>query len=128
MSNKIELGFVGVGRMGGPMSERLLAAGHSLTVFDTVPANVEARVKKGAKKASSAAEVASRCGHRSDENTDAGYCSQRRARRERRCERQSVRTLIDLSTTGPGVSNIVEGADPAQHRLGRFTRERRRQA
>ena len=49
MSNKVELGFVGVGRMGGPMSERLLAAGYSLTVFDTVAANVDALVKKGAK-------------------------------------------------------------------------------
>ena len=29
------LGFVGVGRMGGPMAARLLDAGHSLCVFDT---------------------------------------------------------------------------------------------
>src|SRR2546427_200745 len=31
------LGFVGVGRMGGPMSSRLLDAGDSLCVFDTNP-------------------------------------------------------------------------------------------
>ena len=30
-----ELGFVGVGRMGGPMAVRLLDAGYSLTVYDT---------------------------------------------------------------------------------------------
>ena len=29
------IGFVGVGRMGGPMASRLLDAGHSLCVFDT---------------------------------------------------------------------------------------------
>ena len=29
------IGFVGVGRMGGPMALRLLDAGHTLTVFDT---------------------------------------------------------------------------------------------
>ena len=28
------LGFVGVGRMGGPMAGRLIDAGHALTVFD----------------------------------------------------------------------------------------------
>ena len=27
-------GFVGVGRMGGPMASRLLDAGHKLTIFD----------------------------------------------------------------------------------------------
>ena len=56
---KLELGFVGIGRMGGPMSERLLEAGYSVTVFDTETSNVEALVKKGAKRASSATEVAS---------------------------------------------------------------------
>jgi 3-hydroxyisobutyrate dehydrogenase-like beta-hydroxyacid dehydrogenase len=107
MSNKIELGFIGVGRMGGPMSERLLAAGHSLTVFDTVPANVEALVRKGAKKASSAAEVASAADivlmslPTPDIVRNVALGENGVARGNR------VRTLIDLSTTGPGVSNIV---------------------
>jgi 3-hydroxyisobutyrate dehydrogenase-like beta-hydroxyacid dehydrogenase len=107
MSNKVELGFIGVGRMGGPMSERLLAAGHSLTVFDTVPANVEALVKKGAKKASSAAEVASAADivlmslPTPDIVRSVALGENGVARGNR------VRTLIDLSTTGPGVSNIV---------------------
>ena len=35
MSTQQILGFVGVGRMGGPMASRLLDAGHSLVVFDT---------------------------------------------------------------------------------------------
>jgi 3-hydroxyisobutyrate dehydrogenase-like beta-hydroxyacid dehydrogenase len=107
MSNKVELGFIGVGRMGGPMSERLLAAGHSLTVFDTVPANVEALVRKGAKKASSAAEVASAADivlislPTPDIVRNVALGENGVARGNR------VRTLIDLSTTGPGVSNIV---------------------
>ncbi len=107
MSNKVELGFIGVGRMGGPMSERLLAAGHSLTVFDTVAANVEALVKKGAKKASSAAEVASAADivlmslPTPDIVRNVALGENGVARGNR------VRTLIDLSTTGPGVSNIV---------------------
>src|ERR1700744_2039632 len=107
MSNKVELGFIGVARMGGPMSERLLAAGHSLTVFDTVAANVEALVKKGAKKASSAAEVASAADivlmslPTPDIVRNVALGENGVARGNR------VRTLIDLSTTGPGVSNIV---------------------
>lgn len=105
--SKPELGFVGVGRMGGPMSERLLAAGYSLTIFDTDASSVEALVKKGAKKASSAAEVASASDIvlislptpdivRTVALGERGVASGNR-----------VRTLIDLSTTGPGVSNIV---------------------
>jgi 3-hydroxyisobutyrate dehydrogenase-like beta-hydroxyacid dehydrogenase len=103
----LELGFVGVGRMGGPMSERLLAAGYSLTVFDTDAANVEALVKKGAKKASSAAEVASAAdivlmSLPTPDIVRSVALGERGVARGNR-----VRTLIDLSTTGPGVSNIV---------------------
>src|SRR5580692_2644400 len=105
--SKPELGFVGVGRMGGPMSERLLEAGYSLTVFDTDSPNVEALVKKGAKKASSAAEVASAADivlmslPTPDIVRSVALGEKGVARGNR------VRTLIDLSTTGPGVSNIV---------------------
>jgi 3-hydroxyisobutyrate dehydrogenase-like beta-hydroxyacid dehydrogenase len=103
----LELGFVGVGRMGGPMSERLLAAGYSLTIFDTDTANVEALVKKGAKKASSAAEVASAADivlmslPTPDIVRSVALGEKGVARGNR------VRTLIDLSTTGPGVSKFV---------------------
>ena len=31
----MEIGFIGLGSMGGPMSRRLVEAGHKLTVFDT---------------------------------------------------------------------------------------------
>jgi 3-hydroxyisobutyrate dehydrogenase-like beta-hydroxyacid dehydrogenase len=105
--SKPELGFVGVGRMGGPMSERLLEAGYSLTVFDTDAANVDALVKKGAKKASSAAEVASAADivlvslPTPDIVRNVALGENGVARGNR------VRTLIDLSTTGPGVSNII---------------------
>ena len=105
--SKPELGFVGVGRMGGPMTERLLEAGYSLTIFDPDASQVEALVKKGAKKASSAAEVASAADivllslPTPDivRNVALGEIGVARGNR--------VRTLIDLSTTGPGVSNIV---------------------
>ena len=53
------LGFVGVGRMGGPMANRLLDAGHTLCVFDTSAEAVKPLAARGAKVASSAEEVAS---------------------------------------------------------------------
>ncbi len=54
------LGFIGLGRMGGPMVGRLLDAGHALTVFDTIEhGRGAALVERGAARAGSAAEVAS---------------------------------------------------------------------
>jgi len=56
----MELGFIGLGKMGGPMSRRLIEAGHKLTVFDTRREAVEALVKLGAEAARSPADVADR--------------------------------------------------------------------
>jgi len=53
------LGFIGVGRMGGPMAERLLAAGHRLTICDRDPAAVARLADAGATPADSPAAVAS---------------------------------------------------------------------
>src|SRR5688572_13134134 len=53
------LGFVGVGRMGGPMASRLLDAGHSLVVFDTSAQAVRPLADRGATVAGAAEEVAS---------------------------------------------------------------------
>src|SRR5690606_12381390 len=50
--------FVGVGRMGGPMAARLLAAGHAVTVFDPDRTAVKSLVQQGAIAAASAVEAA----------------------------------------------------------------------
>jgi 3-hydroxyisobutyrate dehydrogenase-like beta-hydroxyacid dehydrogenase len=55
------VGFIGVGRMGGRLAQRLVDAGFQLTVFDTSEAAVASFVKQGAKAAASAAAVASAC-------------------------------------------------------------------
>ncbi len=54
----LHLGFIGIGRMGAPMAGRLLDAGHTLTIYDTVDAVVAPLVARGAKRANSAADVA----------------------------------------------------------------------
>lgn len=54
----MKLGWVGVGKMGLPMAGHLLAAGHSVTACDLVPALVQAAVARGARAAESPAAAA----------------------------------------------------------------------
>ena len=54
----MEIGFIGLGNMGGPMAANLLKAGHSLTVFDLSKTAVQAAVDLGARTAASPREAA----------------------------------------------------------------------
>lgn len=51
------IGWIGTGKMGGPMSRRLVDAGATLAVYDPVAANVKALVAAGARAASSNQDV-----------------------------------------------------------------------
>ncbi|MYN12175.1 3-hydroxyisobutyrate dehydrogenase [Pusillimonas sp. TS35] len=51
------IAFIGLGHMGAPMAQNLLKAGHTLSVFDLVPAAVKLLVDSGAASAASAAEA-----------------------------------------------------------------------
>jgi 6-phosphogluconate dehydrogenase len=53
----MKLGMIGLGRMGGNMTERLLNGGHEVVVFDPDTSAVEALGGKGASTASSLADV-----------------------------------------------------------------------
>ena len=55
-----KIGFIGLGNMGGPMARNLLKAGHTLKVFDLVPASLDAARAAGAEIAASAAAAAER--------------------------------------------------------------------
>lgn len=57
-----QIGFIGLGIMGKPMSRNLLKAGHSLVVYDVVAAPVAEMVGAGAARGESGADTA----HRSD--------------------------------------------------------------
>jgi 3-hydroxyisobutyrate dehydrogenase-like beta-hydroxyacid dehydrogenase len=105
-----EIGFVGVGRMGGPMAVRLLDAGYPLTVYDTNADAVKALVARGAKAAASAEAVASAAETvlmslptppivQAVSVGDGGILRGSR-----------LKTLIDLSTTGPSVAKVVAKA------------------
>ncbi len=56
----MELGMIGLGRMGGNMARRLLDGGHKVIVFDPVPETVQTLVKQGAVGTSSIAELTSK--------------------------------------------------------------------
>jgi 3-hydroxyisobutyrate dehydrogenase len=51
------IAFIGLGNMGGPMAANLVKAGHTLSVFDLVPAALEAAKAAGASAATSARET-----------------------------------------------------------------------
>jgi 3-hydroxyisobutyrate dehydrogenase/2-hydroxy-3-oxopropionate reductase len=56
----MQVGFIGLGKMGRPMTQRLLAAGHTVHVFNRSRGAVDALVAEGATAADSAAQVAQR--------------------------------------------------------------------
>jgi 3-hydroxyisobutyrate dehydrogenase and related beta-hydroxyacid dehydrogenases len=102
-----QLGFVGLGRMGGPMSARLLAAGHHLTVFDTSTEALRRAEAQGAAVATSPREVGDRADvvlvslptpdivHSVVLGTDGV------------AEGGQVKTVIDLSTSGPSAAGRI---------------------
>ena len=58
----MELGMIGLGRMGGNMARRLLKGGHRVIVYDPAPEAVQALVEQGAVGTTSIAELTSRLG------------------------------------------------------------------
>jgi len=53
----MQIGFIGLGNIGGGMAANLAADGQSLCVYDSDPARVQALVDKGARACANAAEV-----------------------------------------------------------------------
>src|SRR6201988_5320584 len=54
----MEIGFIGLGKMGFPMARRLIEAGHKLTVFDTQKAAMDRLVALGARTGTSPKAIA----------------------------------------------------------------------
>jgi 3-hydroxyisobutyrate dehydrogenase-like beta-hydroxyacid dehydrogenase len=54
----MEIGFIGLGKMGFPMARRLIEAGHQLIVYDTQKAAMDRLVKLGARPGASPKHVA----------------------------------------------------------------------
>ncbi|SJZ56425.1 NAD-binding of NADP-dependent 3-hydroxyisobutyrate dehydrogenase [Enhydrobacter aerosaccus] len=112
------VGFIGVGRMGGPMASRLLDAGYRLCIYDVSAEATAPFAARGAQLAASPAEVAS--------SADIVLVSLPTPDIVRQValggnagviNGSKVRLMIDLSTTGPGVATEV-AAKLAERRIG----------
>jgi 2-hydroxy-3-oxopropionate reductase len=57
----MEAGYLGVGAMGQPMANKLLDAGHSLTIYDINEAAMRPLLERQARRANSPRELADRC-------------------------------------------------------------------
>ncbi|MDG2113873.1 MAG: NAD(P)-dependent oxidoreductase [Actinomycetota bacterium] len=55
----MQLGFIGVGNMGGPIAGHVIGAGHDVRVFDLRSESVDPLVEQGAQRATSPADAAS---------------------------------------------------------------------
>ena len=102
-----DYGFIGVGRMGGPMAGRLLDQGISLTVYDTSSEAVDALAARGAVAATSAAEVCSKARSvflslPTPDIVEAVCLGDNGVQ-----DGSSVKHVIDCSTTGPKVARLV---------------------
>jgi len=105
----MEIGFIGLGKMGYPMARRLIEAGHQLTVFDTSKEALDRLVALGAQAAASPKDVADRCESvlaslpslqaSLDVATGAGGV----------IEGKRVKRFIDLSTVGSQMAVRIHG-------------------
>src|SRR5215216_4213124 len=105
----MEIGFIGLGKMGFPMARRLIEAGHQLTVFDTRKEATDKLVALGAQAASSPKDIADRCETvlaslpslqaSLDVATGSGGV----------IEGQRVRRFVDLSTVGSQMAVKIHG-------------------
>jgi 3-hydroxyisobutyrate dehydrogenase-like beta-hydroxyacid dehydrogenase len=106
MPDKI-IGFVGLGRMGGPMAGRLLDAGYSLVVCDTQTEATKPLVARGARLAQTPAEVASFSDIVFTSLPTPDIVKSVALGSDGIVKGNRARILIDLSTTGPGSAKIV---------------------
>ena len=96
----MDIGFIGLGKMGFPMARRLIEAKHQLVVFDTRKEAVDKLVALGAQSASSPKEVADRI-----ETVMASLPSLQASLevatgKDGVIEGQKVKRFVDLSTVG----------------------------
>jgi 3-hydroxyisobutyrate dehydrogenase-like beta-hydroxyacid dehydrogenase len=128
----MEVGFIGLGKMGQPMARRLIEAGHSLVVYDVRNDAVVPLVALGAKVASSPADVADRV-----ETVMASLPSVAVSEKVATGEGgvihgKRVKRFIDLSTTGASAAvgiaatlaekNIVQIDSPVSGGVGGATK------
>ena len=107
MTTRQTIGFVGLGQMGGPMSKRLVEAGHSLCVFDTDPAALKRLTDQGAAAVGSGREVADAAEIVFTSLPTPPVVRGVALGEGGLVQGSRIRTMVDLSTTGTVVAKEV---------------------
>lgn len=103
----MEIGFIGLGNMGLPMSRRLLAAGHKLIVCDLDPGRVQRLVAEGAESQPRPASVAALAETIMTSLPSPAALEAVALGPDGIAGGGRVRRLVDLSTVGPQTSRRV---------------------
>ena len=106
----MELGFVGLGRMGSPMVVRLLDAGHTVHVFDTSEQALAIAAQRGAKPCSSARDVADKADIVLTSLPTPDIVQRVVLGGDGLAQGNRAATVVDLSTTGPRTAIAVAKA------------------
>nr|WP_255164204.1 NAD(P)-binding domain-containing protein [Bordetella genomosp. 6] len=115
MTTDKHLGFVGIGRMGTPIAERLLEAGYTLTVYDTQAPALQALAAKGAHIADSPKAVADRAETVLVSLPTPDIVLAVALGENGLARGSAVRTVIDLSTSGSQAARTLADGLAAQN-------------
>jgi 3-hydroxyisobutyrate dehydrogenase-like beta-hydroxyacid dehydrogenase len=96
----MDIGFIGLGRMGFPMARRLIEAGHALIAYDTRREAVDRLVALGARAASSPKDVADKVETVMASLPSLDISLSVATGKDGVIEGSRVKRLVDLSTTG----------------------------
>jgi 2-hydroxy-3-oxopropionate reductase len=108
------IGFIGLGVMGGPMSQRLVRAGHALVVHDIDAKATQRLTAIGATAARSAKEVADRASVVFVSLPTPQVVREVALGAQGVIRGRKVRVFVDLSTTGTAVEKEIAGAFAAR--------------
>jgi len=106
----MEIGFIGLGRMGFPMARRLIEAGHSLVAYDNRREAVDRLVALGAKAATSPKDVADKVETVMASLPSLDISLSVATGKDGVIEGSRVKRLVDLSTTGSQMAVRIHDA------------------
>ena len=106
----MDIGFIGLGRMGFPMARRLIEAGHSLVAYDTRREAVDRLVALGAKAATSPKDVADKVETVMASLPSLDISLNVATGKDGVIDGSRVKRLVDLSTTGSQMAVRIHDA------------------
>jgi 3-hydroxyisobutyrate dehydrogenase-like beta-hydroxyacid dehydrogenase len=106
----MDIGFIGLGRMGFPMARRLIEAGHNLVAYDTRREAIEKLVELGATAATSPKDVADKVETVMASLPSLDISLNVATGKDGVIEGSRVKRLVDLSTTGSQMAVRIHDA------------------